>query len=162
MMNRAHKLPNSAHCFACGVHNDFGLKLEFYADGEGGAVCEYSVPRHFESYPGVVNGGVVAAMLDEMAIRAFLVEDPNRLMYTARLTTRYRQHVPVEQPLRLTGKATKDRGRRAEAEAKLFGPDGELLAEADALMVELKPEELQATNLDAWGWRVYADEELKR
>ncbi|MDA1330168.1 MAG: PaaI family thioesterase [Chloroflexi bacterium] len=159
-MNKAHKLPNSARCFACGVENQHGLQLEFYADGEGGAVCDYVVPDEFESYPGIVNGGIVAAMLDEMAIRAFLVEDPNRLMYTAKLTTRYRKHVPTQQPLRLTSRATKDRGRRAEAIAQLFGPDGDLLAEAEALMVELDPGELDEMNLEGLGWRVYPEDEL--
>ena len=161
-MVHTHKLPNSKNCFACGVENEHGMQLEFYADEQGGAVCHTVVPQRFESYPGMVNGGVVAAMLDEMAIRAFLVDDPNRLMYTAKLTTRYRQHVPIDQPLHLTGRILSDRGRRGEAEARLYGPDGALLAEAEALMVEVDAGELDDLELQGLGWRVYTDEELAR
>ena len=159
-MSERHRLPNSKTCFACGVDNAIGLKLVFEADGAGGVVGEYSVPRHFEGYPGIAHGGIVTTLLDEALSRAFMLEDPKRLMYTARLTTRFRQHVPVEQPLILRSRPTKDRERLGEAEAQIYGPDGELLAEGEALLVALKPGELDAGMLDELGWRVYSDEEL--
>ena len=62
------------------MENEIGLKLQFYADGEGGVLGEYSVPKQFEGYPGIAHGGIVATMLDEALIRAFLLDDPNRLM----------------------------------------------------------------------------------
>lgn len=159
-MQHTHKLPNSRDCFACGMENEIGLKLQFYADGEGGVVGEYVVARHFEGYPGIAHGGIITAMLDEALVRAFLLEDPNRLMYTARLTTRFRKHVPLEQPLRLTAKITIDRQTKGEAEAKIFGPEGDLLVEGQALMVSLPKEDLSQNDLEALGWRVYSDEEL--
>lgn len=152
-----HKLPNSKYCFACGLENETGLQLHFYANEQGRAVCDYTVADQFQSYPGMVNGGVVATMLDEMCIRAFLVGDHDRLMYTAKLTTRYRQHVPTGHPLHMVSYVVKDRGRSGVAEAKLHGPDGSLLAEAEALMVELKPGELDAHELQGLGWKVYPD-----
>ena len=159
-MRHTHKLPNSRHCFACGMENDIGLKLQFYGDGQGGVVGEYSVPKHFEGYPGIVHGGIVTTMLDEALIRAFLLEDPNRLMYTARLTTRFRKHIPLEQPLKLTAKVVKDRQTKGEAVAHIYGPDGALLVDAQALMVNLPEDELNDTDLEELGWRVYPDQEL--
>lgn len=159
-MLHAHKLPNSRYCFACGMQNEIGLKLQFYADGDGGVVGEYTVPRHFEGYPGLVHGGIVATMLDEALIRTFLLDDPNRLMYTARLTTRFRKHLPIEQPLKLRAKIVKDRQTKGEAEAQIFGPDGDLLVEGQALMVALREDELTEDELQELGWRVYPDEEL--
>jgi len=159
-LHNHHRLPNSRHCFACGVDNGIGLKLVFEADGQGGVVGEYTVPRHFEGYPGIAHGGIVTTLLDEALSRAFMLEDPNRLMYTARLTTRFRRHVPVDQPLTLRSRPTKDRERLGEAEAQVYGPNGELLAEAEALLVALKPDELDEGMLDDLGWRVYSDEEL--
>src|SRR3990172_6796397 len=136
------KLPNSKNCFACGLENPFGLILEFYADGEGGVVGKYSIPGQFEGYPGIAHGGIVTTILDEILSRVFLVEDHNRLMYTAKMTTRFRGHVPVEQELHLSGQAIRDRDRTAEAAAQIRDKDGEVLAEAEALLVSLSPEEL--------------------
>ncbi len=159
-MLHSHKLPNSRDCFACGMENEIGLKLQFYGDGEGGVFGEYTVPKQFEGYPGIAHGGIVATLLDEALIRAFLLEDPNRLMYTARLTTRFRKHVPIGQQLKLTAKITKDRQTKGEAEAKIFGPQGDLLVEGHALMVSLPEEERSPSLLESLGWRVYPDEEM--
>jgi acyl-coenzyme A thioesterase PaaI-like protein len=159
-MLHTHKLPNSRHCFACGMENDIGLKLQFYADGLGGVVGEYTISKEFESYPDIAHGGIVATMLDEALIRAFLLEDPNRFMYTAKLSTRLRKHVPINQALKLTAKITRDRGSSGEAEAKIFSSSGDLLAEGDALMVAVTDDDLSDANLEELGWRVYPDEEL--
>lgn len=156
-MNSGHKLPNSKNCFACGMENPIGLKLEMYADPEsGGVICDYTIPKKYEGYPGVAHGGIVATLLDEVISRVYMVGDHNRFMYTAKLTTRLRKHVPVEQPLHMTGSFIKDKGRTAEADAKIFSPSGELLAEGEALLVALPPEDV-AVDLQELGWRVYPD-----
>jgi acyl-coenzyme A thioesterase PaaI-like protein len=107
-----------------------------------------------------VHGGVVAAMLDELAARSFMSDDPPRFMFTARLQVRYRKNVPVGQPLRLVGRAGASRGRTAEATSAIYGPDGSLLAQGEALLVDAPPQALNFDSLDELGWRVYADEEL--
>ncbi len=161
-MLHTHKLPNSRFCFACGLENQNGLKLSFYADGEGGVVGHYSIPKQFESYPGIAHGGIVATIMDEALIRALILEDHNRMFYTAKLTTRLRNHVPVEQELKISAKIVNDRGHSAEADAKIFDLHGELLAEAQGLMVPVPKEDLEAMDLEELGWRVYPDEELAK
>ena len=153
------KQPNSAECFVCGVDNPFGLKLSFYDNGPGKVRCDYVVPEQFNGYPGVVHGGVVAAMLDETLARAFFSGDPERFMYTAKLITRYRKPVPTGKPIHLEGEVIKDRGRIGEARAKLYGPEGDLLAEAEGMMVNIPADVLPDGNMDALGWKVYPDEE---
>lgn len=151
------KLPNSRACFACGVENPVGLNLSFYVIGPDSIECCFIAPDHFQGFPGVLHGGITATILDEVVGRVFMIDDPNRLMYTARLTTRYRKHVPVGQELRVVGTRLKDRGRMGEAKAEMYGPDGELLAEAEGLLADagfaVRPEELETL-----GWRVYPDE----
>jgi acyl-coenzyme A thioesterase PaaI-like protein len=153
------KLPNSKNCFACGMENPIGLKLEMYAGEHDGVVCDFTVPRIYEGYPGIVHGGVVTTMLDEVISRVYMAADHNRFMYTAKLTTKYRKHVPVETPLHMIGEWIKDRGRTAEAKARIFGPDGELLAEGEALLIALPPDDLNAVDLQELGWRVYPDKQ---
>ncbi len=152
--------PNSRHCFVCGLANPLGLQLIFYNSGPGEVTAEVTLPESYQGYPGVVHGGIVASMLDEAAGRAHMGGDPPRFMYTARLDVQYRKPVPVGQPLRLVGQAVKSRKRAATSTCKLFGPDDSLLAEAEALLVDLPQETLNDANLEDLGWRVYSDEEI--
>lgn len=149
--------PNSRHCFVCGLANSFGLQLRFYETGTGDVTAEYTVPDHFQGYPGVVHGGIVAAMLDEVIARVQLSGDPPRFMYTARLEIKYRKNVPVGQPLRLVGQAGKSRGKTATRTGKIYGPDSELLAEAEALLIDVPQNVVSGVDLDALGWKVYDD-----
>ena len=89
------KQPNSNHCFVCGRNNPYGLHLKFYESSPGEVTVEYIVPEQFQGYPGVVHGGVVAAILDEVTGRTQMGGDPPRFMFTARLDIRYRKNVPT-------------------------------------------------------------------
>jgi acyl-coenzyme A thioesterase PaaI-like protein len=151
------KQPNSKKCFVCGVENLNGLHLKFYEENPGEVTVEYTVPEQFQGYPGVVHGGIVAAMLDEVAGRAHMGGDPPRFMFTARLDVRYRRNVPVNQPLRIIGRAGKSRGRTAIALSQIYGPDGELLAEAQALLVNVPDDVVKEVDLELLGWKVYPD-----
>lgn len=148
------KLPNSSHCFVCGLENDFGLHLSFYFDEQKRVICETQFAAHYQGYPGVVHGGIVATALDETLARSVMYEDANRFMFTGKLTTRYRKPVPVERPVRLVGEVVKDRGRMAECTAKLYDQDGELLAEAEGLMVDIPADQSGETYANGYGWEV--------
>ena len=152
------KQANSRQCFVCGVENTYGLHLSFYETAPGEITADYIVEERFQGYPGIVHGGVVASMLDEVTGRSHLRGNPPRFMFTARLDVRYRKPVPVGKPLRLVGKAGSDRGRIATAKGYLYGPEGELLAEAEALLVNVPPEMVNSSDLETLGWKVYPDE----
>ena len=153
------KLPNSRNCFVCGLENSIGLQLAFYQDGPDSVICNYTVAEKYQGYPGVVHGGIVTSILDEAVGRVFMIDDHNRFMYTAKLTSRFRQPVPIQQPLKITAQIVKDRGRVGESKAQLYGPDGELLAEVEALLVSLSDEFVTSSDLDELGWKVYPDQE---
>ncbi len=152
--------PNSRHCFVCGLNNSFGLRIAFYNSGPGETSAEYTVPEQYQGYPGVVHGGIVASMLDEAAGRSHMGGDPPRFMYTARLEIHYRKNVPVGKPLRLVGKAGKSCRRTAAATSAIYDADGNLLAEAEALLVDVPDDVINSTDLEELGWKVYSDEEL--
>jgi uncharacterized protein (TIGR00369 family) len=136
------------------------LQLDFYTTSDNQVEVHYTVPDHFQGYPGVVHGGILAAMLDETGGRVFMhSREAPRFMYTAKMTIRYRKPVPTQTPLRLVGTALHNRERAAEARAEVFNPQGELLAEAELVLVDLPPEAFQNVDLEALGWKVYPDEE---
>ncbi len=157
--------PNSAWCFVCGLRNPIGLKVRFLQAAPGRAVAYVVVPEAYQGYPGVVHGGVVAALLDEVTGRAGTGTDPqhSRLFYTARLSIRYRRHVPTQRLLRLEGELVRDRGRFYEARGAIYEHGSpRALAQAEALLAEVPPTELAAMNPDALGWRIYPLEDCAR
>jgi acyl-coenzyme A thioesterase PaaI-like protein len=105
----------------------------------------------------VVHGGIVAAILDEVTGRAHMGGDPPRFMFTARLDIHYRKNVPIGVPLHIVGHAGKSKERTAVASGQIFGPNGELLAEADALLINVPKEVTDQADLEAIGWKVYPD-----
>lgn len=154
------KQPNSRMCFICGVENPVGLHLHIYETAPGVVEAMFTAPEHFQGYPGVLHGGVVGAILDELSGRALMGPDPAapRFMFTARLEVKYRKNVPIGVPLRIVGKAGKSRSRSAEGWAGIYDTrDGELLAEAESLLINVPGDQFNASDLDRLGWRVYPD-----
>jgi acyl-coenzyme A thioesterase PaaI-like protein len=152
--------PNSQHCFVCGVSNPVGLHLRFFETGPGEVTADIILPSHFQGYPGITHGGIIAAMLDEVAGRSHMGNADNpRFMFTASLKVRYRQNVPIGQPLRLVGKAGASKGRMAEASSAIYAQDGTLLADAAAILVDVPEGMVNNVDLAALGWRVYENKE---
>ncbi len=155
--------PNSRHCFVCGLENPCGLQMRFFQTGPGEVTAYYRAPACFEGYPGVVHGGIQAAMMDEALGRAVMGTDPEtaRLFYTAKMTITYRRHVPTGETLRIVGRVIKDRGRALRSWAGIhLDATGELLTEAEGLLMAVPEEEFREMDPEALGWRVYPMEEL--
>ncbi len=153
------KLPNASHCFVCGLENLSGLQLSFYVTGDQQVESRVVIDEKFQGYPGVAHGGIVATILDETLARSVMADDPDRIMFTGRLTTRYRKPTPVGVPLKAVGIVQKDRGRMAECASYLYDQDGELLAQAEGLMVEMPPETPHPSSFEGMSWKVYPDED---
>ena len=154
------KQPNSRHCFICGMENQTGLRLQVYEIEPGLIETEYTAPDHFQGYPGVLHGGIVAALLDEISGRSQMGSDPEnpRFMFTAKLEVKYRKNVPVKKKLRILGKAGRSRGKVAEAWAGIYdAASNELLAEGSALHIDVPSEQLDTSRLGELGWKVYPD-----
>jgi acyl-coenzyme A thioesterase PaaI-like protein len=154
------KQPNSRHCFICGVENPVGLHLHIYQTGPGVIETEYIAPDHFQGYPGVLHGGIVAALLDEISGRAQMGDDPQnpRFMFTGKLEVKYRKNVPVGKKLKVIGKAGKSKRNLAEAWAGIYDVEtDELLAEANAIHIDVPKEKMDMSQLEDLGWKVYPD-----
>ena len=142
-------------CFVCGLENPAGLKLVFYETGPGEVTASYTPPEHFQGYPGVLHGGIVASLLDEAGGRVVMIGDHKRFMLTAKMEVKYRQPTPLGQALTVSGRLVKRRGRLALARAELRLADGTLTAEADLTLADLPNGPLPEGDLAVLGWRVY-------
>jgi len=54
--------PHNA-CFGCGPANEKGLRIRSFAQGDE-VVATWSPQPHHEAFPGVLNGGIIGALLD--------------------------------------------------------------------------------------------------
>jgi acyl-coenzyme A thioesterase PaaI-like protein len=152
--------PNSTYCFICGRENPIGLHLHIYETAPGEVTSTYMAPEHFQGYPGVLHGGIVAAMIDEISGRAHMGSDPGnpRFMFTAKLEVKYRRNVPIGRPLKIIGKAGKTRGKSAEAWAGVYDAEtDELLAEGNTLLINVPEEQFDKSRLEELGWKVDPD-----
>ena len=147
------KQPNSRMCFICGLENPVGLHLHIYETEPGVVETIYVAPEHFQGYPGVLHGGIVGAIIDEISGRALMGSDPMnpRFMFTARLEVKYRKNVPIGKPLKIVGKAGKAKSGIYEAET------GELLAEGTTLLMNVPSDQIDPSSLDELGWKVYPE-----
>jgi len=155
--------PNSKMCFICGLENPVGLKLRIYETEPGVVETTYTAPEHFQGYPGVLHGGIIATIIDEVSGRSLMgTAEQTRFMFTARIEVKYRKNVPIGRPLRIVGKALKDRGHSAEAWAGIYdAQSGELLAEGSTLLVNVPQDRMDMSSLEEMGWKVYPDEAFK-
>ena len=147
-------------CLICGLENPVGLHLHMYETEPGVVETTYTAPDHFQGYPGVLHGGMVAAIIDEISSRTHMGSDPHnpRFMFTAKLEVKYRRNVPIGKPLKIIGRAGKSKSRSAEAWAGIYDSEtNELLAEGSTLLMNVPKDQFDMSRSEELGWKVYPD-----
>jgi len=143
-------LPAGARqCFACGDDNPIGMHLDDIRR-EGDEVRATLHPRpEYQSYPGVLHGGLSATALDEvMGYSAILLA--GIWAATATMDLRYRAQVPYDAPLPRVAGLIDTHVRRVRAWARLHLPNGGGGVEAKGRLVAL-PEEVAARARELYG-----------
>ncbi len=121
-------------CFACGQKNPIGLKLKFGWDGKV-ARAEFTPNKFHQGWAGVVHGGIIACLLDEAMSYAALFSGANSL--TAKMQTRFRRPIQLDEPLTITASLTKKTRKLVEAKAEMALKDGTVVADGTATMFVL-------------------------
>ncbi len=124
-------LPEDGFCFACGVKNPIGLHLDFHIDDEH-FKAEKTLNREYQSFTGVVHGGIVSTMLDE-AMGGYLYNTGEKAV-TARMEIRYRKPTPVGAKLFIEGWVVSRKGRFIDLKSQISLEDGSITAEGKARM----------------------------
>jgi acyl-coenzyme A thioesterase PaaI-like protein len=50
-------------CFGCGPANEKGLRIKSFVRGDK-VYCEFEPSEHHQSFPGMMNGGIIGSLLD--------------------------------------------------------------------------------------------------
>jgi uncharacterized protein (TIGR00369 family) len=122
-------LPHTHGCFVCGESNPSGLRLRFETDGR--IVQARFTPRaEHVGFRGVVHGGLVSTLLDEIMVWACAVQT-KRFAFCGELNVRFQQPVrPGEELLAIGELVSNRRDRLFEAKAELRNQNALVLASA--------------------------------
>jgi acyl-coenzyme A thioesterase PaaI-like protein len=116
--------PNNG-CFGCGPKNSSGLRIRSFPDGDD-VVCEWTPQPHHEAFPGVLNGGIIGALLDchsnwtaiwHLMRTRNLNEAPSCV--TANFAVKLLRPTPSDGPVKLRARAVAVDGDKVTVEATL-------------------------------------------
>ncbi|PTX90805.1 PaaI family thioesterase [Opitutus sp. ER46] len=82
-----------ARCFACRPRHAGGLGLRFRLQPDGTVCADWVTPAGYESYDGILHGGLIATALDSAMVHALFAR--NVVARTGELDVRYRQPVTI-------------------------------------------------------------------
>ena len=141
--------PNSI-CFGCGPKNTKGLQIKSFPEKDGWVTATFQPESHHEAFPGMVNGGIIGALLDchsNWTAAYTLMKNLNatepQCTVTADFHVKLRAPTPSQQKIHLKAHAVEIKEDRAKIEAELFtvNPDGseKLCATCTGTFVAVKP-----------------------
>src|SRR5579885_1347449 len=143
-------------CFACGQRNPYGLHMSFRLENDT-IVADFMPREEHQGFPGVIHGGIVAAVLDETLNRTSMLTVQPEWSMTGRLEVRYRRYVPYGPLLRARAALGIQRGRMLQATGVLSLAEDEsvVLAEAQGTFMKLTPDMLDDILKDYPGMRAF-------
>jgi len=123
------------NCFACGQLNVNGLHLDLHA-ADDRCWTELALPRQFEGWEGIIHGGILSTILDE--VMAWTLVDHDLWGVTARLSVDFRRPVLVDVPIRAEGWVVSERRRLVATAADIRdAASGDVLATAEGRYVSV-------------------------
>jgi acyl-coenzyme A thioesterase PaaI-like protein len=137
-----HYAPRNA-CFGCGPANPDGLQIKSYVQGEE-VIATWQPKRMHEAFPGVLNGGIIGALLDchcnwtaaYHLMRSMGLEAPPCTV-TAEYAIKLRRPTPSAGPVTLRAKLIEVTGDRAKISGTLEA-GGKVCASCDGLFVAVR------------------------
>lgn len=131
-------------CFGCGPANDQGLRIRsFVQDDE--VIAEWTPAPHHEAFPGMLNGGIIGALLDchsNWAAAWYLMQQQGvsspPCTVTADYAIKLKRPTPTNGPVKLVAKVVEAQADRAIVEAQLIAQD-KVCATCRGTFVAVKP-----------------------
>lgn len=131
-------------CFGCGPSNPKGLKVRSFPQGDE-VVAEWVPESHHEAFPGVLNGGIIGAILDCHSnwTAAWALMEKNKetnppCTVTADYAIKLLRPTPSNSQIFLSAKVAEIKDDRAVIEATLSA-NGKVCATCRGMFVAVKP-----------------------
>jgi acyl-coenzyme A thioesterase PaaI-like protein len=134
-VNRQLAVREDHWCFGCGRQNPIGLKLTFFDDRDG-VWAPWTPLREHQGYEGIVHGGLITTVLDEVMGWAIYIR--KLWAVTGSINVRFRKPVHVGEELTARAWVESVHGRKVDVRANLVRKgDGQVLAEGTALFIRV-------------------------
>ncbi|WP_394841122.1 PaaI family thioesterase [Pendulispora brunnea] len=104
-------------CFACSPDHPTGLRLKFHVEGDE-VVTNFTPARSHEGAPGVMHGGLVTTVADEVGVWA-LIALLGKFGFTGTMNTRFPRPVRVEREVQGRAKITSKSTRIVHAQIRM-------------------------------------------
>ncbi len=111
--------------------NSYGLQLKFFKT-DGGLGATWTPSAHFQNYPGLIHGGVVSAVLDELMGQAIL-EHTGFVSVSTKMSIRWVKGSRFGETFSAAARVTLSESGLYEVKSQLFNEKGRLCAEADGI-----------------------------
>ena len=133
-------------CFGCGPANEKGLRIRSFPSDEGDeTIAVWTPEKHHEAFPGMLNGGIVGALLDchsnwaaaSHLMRRDGLESPPCTV-TAEYSIKLLRPTPSDAELKLSARVVESEGRRVVVESEVVAGE-ETCATCRGTFVAVKP-----------------------
>ena len=104
-------------CFGCGPRHPFGFRLSFHEEGES-VVSRFLPVERYQGAPGIMHGGLVFTLADEIAAWALVVRK-GKFGFTTRFAGKMQNPVRLGVEVRGRGTIVRASTRTAEIEVGL-------------------------------------------
>ena len=125
------------NCFVCGPDNPIGLKIKFTIDDDDICRGHFTSMENHVGYQNTTHGGIIFSLLDDVMANWLFLK--NQVAQTAQCDLRYRQVLPVDEPVILEGWCEKQRSRVAFMKGQvILASNSTIVAESSAKFMLLK------------------------
>lgn len=126
-------LEDDNYCFACGLDNPDGLRIEWITPGKT-ATAIFIPDRKYQGWKGILHGGIIATLLDEDMTRLAWLACGGAL--TAEMTIRFVNPAEIGKLLDIQGEITNERRKIVEMKATIHS-SGTLIAHATGKAIKI-------------------------
>ena len=136
------------HCYGCGPHNAHGLRIKSYWDGDESVSTFAPQPFHMAGPVNVVNGGIIATVIDCHCICTAFADayrregraigsDPQLWYATASMKVDYLKPTPLGTTLELRGRILEIKGRKVTVSVTLSA-EGVVCAKGEEILIQIQ------------------------
>jgi acyl-coenzyme A thioesterase PaaI-like protein len=139
------KYASKSICYGCGPANSQGLRIKSFALNENETSAKWMPEKFHEAFPGVLNGGIIGAILDCHSnwtaawhlMNKYKTDEPPCTV-TADFKIELKRPTPTDVPLELTALVKESKEDRATIYAELKS-HGKVCATCVGTFVAVKP-----------------------
>lgn len=109
-------------CFGCSPDHPIGFQLQFRVEADDTVVTDFTPGEQYQGPPGIMHGGLVATLADEVAAWA-IIGLRGKFGFTAKMSCTFAKPVRIGVPLVGRSKITRETSRTMQVECIVVQAD---------------------------------------